>query len=98
MRHGPDHPSAGVRVFRVVGTERRLGAEHNVEEPPRIDGNLPEVWQEALAVVGGLMRQPSRLVGSRFRPVSESPRFSWQEALLNAIAPPPRLQRAGQRH
>ena len=85
-RHGPDHPNAGVRVFRVVGTERRLGAEHNVEERPRIEGNLPEVWREALAVVGGLMRQPSRLVGSRFRPVSEYPRFSWQEALLNAIA------------
>ena len=32
------------------------------------------------------MRQPSRLLGSRFRPVSEYPRFSWQEALLNAIA------------
>jgi len=85
-QQGPEHPNAGVRVFRVVGTERRLGAEHNVEERPRIEGNLPEVWQEALSVVGSLMRQPSRLVGNRFRPVSEYPRFSWQEALLNAIA------------
>lgn len=85
-QQGPEHPNAGVRVFRVVGTERCLGAEHNVEERPRIEGNLPEVWQEALSVVGGLMRQPSRLVGNRFRPVSEYPRFSWQEALLNAIA------------
>jgi ATP-dependent DNA helicase RecG len=85
-QQGPEHPNAGVRVFRVVGTERRLGAEHNVEERPRIEGNLPEVWQEALSVVGGLIRQPSRLVGNRFRPVSEYPRFSWQEALLNAIA------------
>jgi ATP-dependent DNA helicase RecG len=85
-QQGPEHPNAGVRVFRVVGTERRLGAEHNVEERPRIEGNLPEVWQEALNVVGSLMRQPSRLVGNRFRPVSEYPRFSWQEALLNAIA------------
>ena len=73
-------------MFRVVGTERRLGPEHNVEERPRIEGNLPQVWQEALNVVGSLMRQPSRLVGNRFRPVSEYPRFSWQEALLNAIA------------
>jgi ATP-dependent DNA helicase RecG len=47
-QRGPEHPNAGVRVFRVVGTERRLGAEHNVEERPRIEGNLPEVWQEAL--------------------------------------------------
>jgi ATP-dependent DNA helicase RecG len=85
-RLGPDHPNAGVRVFRVVGTERRLGATHNVEERPRIEGNLPEVWQEAISVIGGLMRQPSRLVGNRFQAVSEYPRFSWQEALLNAIA------------
>jgi ATP-dependent DNA helicase RecG len=56
------------------------------EERPRIEGNLPQVWQEALNVIGSLMRQPSRLVGNRFRPVSEYPRFSWQEALLNAIA------------
>lgn len=27
---GPDHPNAGVRVFRVIGTERRVGVEHNV--------------------------------------------------------------------
>ena len=85
-RLGPDHPNAGVRVFRVVGTERRHGATHNVEERPRIEGNLPEVWQEAVNVIGGLMRQPSRLVGNRFQAVSEYPRFSWQEALLNAIA------------
>ena len=85
-RLGPDHPNAGVRVFRVVGTERRLGATHNVEERPRIEGTLPEVWQEAVSVIGGLMRQPSRLVGNRFQAVSEYPRFSWQEALLNAIA------------
>jgi ATP-dependent DNA helicase RecG len=57
-----------------------------VEERPRIEGNLPEVWQEAVSVIGGLMRQPSRLVGNRFQAVSEYPRFSWQEALLNAIA------------
>jgi ATP-dependent DNA helicase RecG len=85
-QQGPEHPNSGVRVFRVVGTERRLGPEHNVEERPRIEGNLPQVWQEALNVIGSLMRQPSRLVGNRFRPVSEYPRFSWQEALLNAIA------------
>ena len=85
-RLGPDHPNAGVRVFRVVGTERRLGATHNVEERPRIEGNLPQVWQEAVSAIGGLMRQPSRLVGNRFQAVSEYPRFSWQEALLNAIA------------
>ena len=43
---GPDHPNAGVRVFRVIGTERRTGPEHNVEELPRIEGNLPAVLEQ----------------------------------------------------
>jgi predicted HTH transcriptional regulator len=59
---------------------------HNLEERPRIEGNLPEEWQDTISVIGGLMRQPSRLVGNRFQAVSVYPRFSWQEALLNAIA------------
>ena len=83
---GPDHPNAGVRVFRVIGTERRVGPEHNVEERPRIEGPLPKVIDEATATVGSLLRRPSRLVGTRFREVSEYPEFSWKEALLNAIA------------
>jgi len=85
-RSGPDHPNAGVRVFRVIGSERRTGPEHNVEERPRIEGNLPAVIDEAAAVVGSLLRRPSRLVGTRFRAVPEYPEFSWKEALLNAIA------------
>ncbi|MGB5147005.1 MAG: ATP-binding protein [Porticoccaceae bacterium] len=85
-RFGPDHPNAGVRIFRVIGTERRTGPEHNVEERPRIEGNLPAVMDQAAAVVSSLLRRPSRLVGTRFRPVPEYPEFSWKEALLNAVA------------
>lgn len=85
-RLGPDHPNAGVRVFRVIGAERLTGPEHNVEELPRIEGNLPTVFEEAGKVVSSLLRRPSRLVGSQFKPVSEYPDFSWKEALLNAIA------------
>ena len=85
-RNGPDHPNAGVRIFRVIGTERRTGPEHNVEERPRIEGNLPYVIEEATNIVDGLLRRPSRLFGTRFRPVPEYPEFSWKEALLNAIA------------
>jgi ATP-dependent DNA helicase RecG len=83
---GPDHPNGGVRVFRVIGTERRTGPEHNVEERPRIEGNLPMVIDEATRTVSGLLRRPSRLFGTRFRPVPEYPEFSWKEALLNAVA------------
>lgn len=82
----PDHPNAGVRIFRVIGTERRTGPEHNVEERPRIEGHMPGVLEEAGTVIGSLLRRPSRLVGTRFRPVPEYPEFSWKEALLNAVA------------
>ena len=85
-RLGPDHPNAGVRLFRVIGTERRTGPEHNVEERPRMEGNLPAVIEEASGVISSLLRRPSRLVGYQFLEVPEYPDFAWREALLNAIA------------
>ena len=85
-RFDPDHPNAGVRVFRVIGTDRRFGAEHNVEERPRIEGSLPGVLYEAHGVVAGLLRRPSRLVGMRFQEMPEYPDFAWREALHNAVA------------
>ena len=85
-RLGPDHPNAGVRLFRVIGTERRTGSEHNVEERPRMEGNLPAVIEEVSGVISSLLRRPSRLVGNQFREMSEYPDFAWREALLNAIA------------
>jgi ATP-dependent DNA helicase RecG len=85
-KDGPDHPNAGLRLFRVVGTERRLGVEHNVEERPRFEGNLPTVLAEAFSAVDGIIRRPARLVGHHFRTVPEYPEFSWKEAVLNATA------------
>ncbi len=84
--NGPDHPNAGVRVFRVIGSERRFGPEHNVEERPRIEGPLPRVIDEALTSIAGFLRHPSRMIGNRFREVPEYPEFSWKEALFNAVA------------
>ena len=85
-REDPDHPNAGIRIFRVIGPGRRFGVEHNVEERPRIEGSLPTVLDEAGAVVGGLLRRPSRLVGMRFREMPEYPDFAWREAMHNAVA------------
>ena len=85
VRGDPDHPNAGVRVFRVIGSERLTGALHNVEELPRIEGNLPTVLEAAQGVVRPLLRRPSRLLGGRFHEVSEYPDFAWREAILNAI-------------
>ena len=84
--NGPEHPNAGVRLFRVVGTERRTGATHNVEEHLRSEGNLPSVILEVGSAINRLLRRPVRLVGNRFREVSEYPEFVWREALLNAVA------------
>ena len=85
-QHGADHPNAGLRVFRVIGTQRRFGVEHNVEERPRIEGNLSMVLDEARTVVGGLLRRPSRLLGVRFQEMPEYPDFAWREAMHNAVA------------
>ena len=85
-RYEPDHPNAGIRVFRVIGTRRRFGVEHNVEERPRIEGNLPTVLDKARTDVGGLLRRPSRLMGTRFQEMPEYPDFAWREAMHNAVA------------
>jgi ATP-dependent DNA helicase RecG len=83
----PEHPNAGVRIFRVVGRERMTGREHNVEELPRIEGALPRVLEQTYATVTRLLRRPSRLtVGGRFQQTWEYPEFSWKEAVLNAVA------------
>ena len=82
----PEHPNAGVRLFRVIGTERRTGAEYNVEERPRSEGNLTTVVAEVSDAIGGMLRRPSRLVGNRFQETPEYPDFAWREALLNAVA------------
>ena len=82
-----EHPNAGVRVFHVVGTERKTGAQHNVEELPRVEGALPRVLADAETAIAGRIRRPSRLgEDAVFRPVPEYPDFAWREALLNAVA------------
>ena len=83
----PQHPNAGIRIFRVVGTERKTGIEHNVEELDRIEGPVPVVLSKTFQTISGLLRKPSRLTpGGKFKQVSEYPEFSWKEAILNAVA------------
>jgi len=82
----PDHPNAGVRIFRVVGTERRVGTSYNVEERPRVEGALPAVLDGVFSAIAGLLRRPSRLRGTRFQETPEYPEFAWREAILNAVA------------
>ena len=81
-----DHPNAGVRVFRVQGTERLTGARHNVHELPRIEGALPRVIERACETISGLIRKSAKLHDLFFREMPEYPTFAWQEALVNAVA------------
>jgi ATP-dependent DNA helicase RecG len=80
------HPNASVRVFRVAGATRLTGAQHNVQEFPRIEGNLPSVLQQARGLLGTLIQRSSRLHDLFFQEMPEYPTFAWQEALVNAVA------------
>jgi len=80
------HPNAGVRIFRVSGTERLTGGRHNVQELPRVEGALPSLIERAYETIGGLIHRSARLHDLFFRELPEYPTFAWQEALVNAVA------------
>lgn len=80
------HPNAGVRVFRVAGTERLTGHRHNVQEFPRAEGNLPALLREVRALLDTLIQKSAKLHDLFFQEMPEYPMFAWQEALVNAVA------------
>ena len=80
------NPSATVRVFRVRGTERKLGARHNVHELPRIEGNLATVIEATRTVLVQQIGTSAKLHALFFKEVPEYPTVAWQEALVNAVA------------
>lgn len=81
-----DHPNASVRVFRVQGTVRRTGREHNVQELPRCEGNLVQVLEGARKLLGTVIQRSAKLHDLFFREMPEYPTLAWQEALVNAVA------------
>lgn len=80
------HPNASVRVFRVAGGARLTGAQHNVQEFPRIEGNLPSVLTQARTLLETLIQRSAQLHDLFFHEMPEYPTFAWQEALVNAVA------------
>jgi ATP-dependent DNA helicase RecG len=81
-----DHPNAVVRIFRVMGTERKPGANHNIDDLPPIEGSIPQVLEQTFATISPLLRKPKRLRGSTFENAPEYPTYAWQEAIVNAVA------------
>ena len=82
-----DHPNAGIRIFRVEGSERLTGSRNNVSEiKPRIEGNLCHVIEVAYQRLGLLIRNSEHLHDLFFKEMPEYPAFAWQEAVVNAVA------------
>ena len=80
------HPRAGLRVFRVAGTEIEYGRRRNVTQIGRVDPPLAQAVHEIRELARHQVRRSEKLAGLFFEDIPEYPEFAWQEALVNAIA------------
>ena len=80
------HPRAGLRVFRVAGTEMEYGRDRNVTQIGRADPPLALAISEIRELARHQIRRTERLTGLHFKDTPEYPDFAWQEALVNAVA------------
>ena len=80
------HPRAGLRLFRVAGTNRQHGRRRNVTQVGRADPPLARAIAEAHRLAGQQVRRSEELNGLYFEEVPEYPDFAWQEAIVNAFA------------
>jgi len=80
------HPNAGVRIFRVDGTTQETGARRNVQEFPRLEGNLPGVLARVRQLLDTLIQKSAKLHDLFFQEMPEYPALAWQEAVVNAVA------------
>lgn len=80
------HPKAGIRFFRVDGTERQHGTQRNVTQLDRFDPPLARALPAALKFAATQVRRSEKLHDLFFRETPEYPEFAWQEAIVNAVA------------
>jgi ATP-dependent DNA helicase RecG len=80
------HPRAGLRVFRVAGTEMKYGRKRNVTQVGRADPPLASAIYEIKELARHQIRRSEKLVGLHFEDTTEYPDFAWQESLVNAVA------------
>ena len=80
------HPRAGLRLFRVAGTNREHGRQRNVTQVGRADPPLARAIDEAHRLAGQQIRRSERLNGLYFENTPEYPDFAWQETIVNAFA------------
>lgn len=80
------HPRAGIRLFRVNGTERQHGVTRNVGQLGRLDLPVVSAIVEAHRLAREQIRHSEQLHDLFFRETPEYPEFAWQEAIVNAFA------------
>lgn len=80
------HPRAGIRFFRVAGTERHHGTKRNVTQLGRVDLPLASAILEAHRLAREQIRRSEKLHDLFFKETPEYPEFAWQEAVVNAFA------------
>lgn len=80
------HPRAGLRLFRVNGTERVHGTDRNVTQIARFDLPISTLLTQARSVLHAQIPRSEKLHDLFFRELPEYPELAWQEALVNAVA------------
>lgn len=79
-------PRADVRFLRYEGKTAETGPRMNLVKDLHLELPLPMLLDEAFRVIGGQLREFTRLVkGGKFETTSEYPEFAWQEAISNAV-------------
>jgi ATP-dependent DNA helicase RecG len=80
------HPRAGIRLFRVAGSERQHGAARNVTQIGRVEAPIASAIPEVHRLAREHIRRSEKLHDLFFRETPEYPEFAWQEAIVNAFA------------
>ncbi|MFB0546607.1 MAG: ATP-binding protein [Anaerolineae bacterium] len=80
------YPKASLRFLRYEGTEALTGPRLNLVKDVRLELPLPHLIDEAIMVIGGNLRDFTRLgPDGKFQTIPEYPEFAWQEAVINAV-------------
>ena len=80
------HPRAGIRLFRVAGTERLPGRHRNVSQLATLEAPVADALRDTLLICPTHIRRAERFNGMQFDIHSEIPDFALQEAIVNAVA------------
>lgn len=80
------HPRAGIRLFRVAGTEPLPGHERNVTQLATLNPPVLRALDEALMIGHTQVLRTETFTGMEFQVEPEIPDFAWREAITNAVA------------